>query len=63
MDMSASAPASGPASALTDARTQNLITLSEMGFFDAKLNGELLDTLKDNVELVIANLLIKTRGR
>lgn len=54
-------PDSGPASVLTDARTQNLITLSEMGFFNAKLNIELLEMYNDNLEHVIADLVIRAK--
>jgi hypothetical protein len=53
--------ASGPASVLTDMRTQNLITLSEMGFYDDKLNLELLDRYNENLENVIADLVIRAK--
>ena len=52
---------SGPASVLTDVRTQNLITLSEMGFYDAKLNLELIEMYNENLENVIADLVIRAK--
>jgi len=42
-----------------DDRTQNLITLSDMGFFDDRLNEELLGRYNDNLENVIADLLLR----
>jgi hypothetical protein len=46
---------------LTDVRTQNLITLSEMGFYDAKLNLELIEMYNGNLENVIADLVIRAK--
>ncbi|XP_059476917.1 uncharacterized protein LOC132197579 isoform X2 [Neocloeon triangulifer] len=46
----------------TDPRTQNLITLADMGFFDDRLNEQLLDRYKENLQEVVAELILR-QGR
>jgi hypothetical protein len=59
----ARAAGSGPPSVLSDPRTQNLIALSEMGFLNDRLNDELLDRYNENMENVVADLLLRERRR